>query len=77
MINPTQNETERRLQRAAAFLYAGLGVQLVTFLTVHPLAFMAFILVGSPLVFIGIALYLWSIVVYSERAGPSSPMEEK
>ena len=61
-----KNRIERRLRHAAAFLFAGLGIQLVTLLMNHPLAFMAFILVGSPLVCIGAAIYLWSVVVHSE-----------
>ena len=64
MMKPTA--TEKKLRRAAAFLFAGLGVQLTTLLINHPLAFMAFILIGSPLVFIGAVFYLWSVVVHSE-----------
>ena len=66
----SQSRTERRLRQAAAFIFLGLAIQFVTLLMNHPLAFMSFILIGSPLVFIGAAIYLWSIVSHSEGAQP-------
>ena len=62
-----QTSTERRLRLSAAILFAGLGIQLATLLVNRPLAFMAFILVGSPLVVIGVGVYLWSIVTHPEK----------
>lgn len=53
---------ERRLRWAALIISIGLLVQLLTLTKIHPLAFVAFILIGSPLVFAGIVLYLFSIV---------------
>jgi hypothetical protein len=63
-----QTRTEVSLRRAAAFLLVGLAIQLATLLVNHPLAFMAFIFIGSPLVLIGAVIYLWSVVIHSERA---------
>ena len=68
MTNGAQNKTEHMLKMAAAFIFVGLAIQLVTLLRNHPLAFMTFIFVGSPLVFIGAVLYLWSVVSHSERS---------
>ena len=68
MTHEHQTRTETRLRRAAAFLFIGLAVQLSTLLVNHPLAFMAFIFVGSPLVLIGGLIYLWSVVIHAERA---------
>jgi hypothetical protein len=68
MTHAPRTRTEVSLRRAAAFLFAGLAVQLSTLLINHPLAFMAFIFIGSPLVLIGAVIYLWSVVIHSERA---------
>jgi hypothetical protein len=53
---------ERRLRWAALIISLGLLVQLLTLTKIHPLAFMAFILIGCPLVLVGIVVYLYSIV---------------
>jgi hypothetical protein len=44
----------------------GLLIQLLTLIRVHPLAFVAFILIGCPLVAAGLLLYLYSVVSYAE-----------
>jgi len=53
---------ERRVHLAAILICLGLVVLLLTLIRVHPLAFMAFILIGCPLVLAGILLFLYSIV---------------
>jgi predicted membrane channel-forming protein YqfA (hemolysin III family) len=53
---------EKRVRQAAVLICLGLLVLLLTLLRIHPLAFMAFILIGCPLVSAGIVLYLYSIV---------------
>lgn len=53
---------EKRIRLAAVLVCLGLLVLLLTLLRIHPLAFMAFILIGCPLVLAGILLYLYSIV---------------
>jgi len=42
---------------------AGLLVQLGSLLVIHPLAFMAFLLIGCPLMAAGIVLYLLSLLL--------------
>jgi hypothetical protein len=37
-------------------------IQLGTLFRVHPLAFVAFVVVGCPLIGAGVLLYLWSLV---------------
>jgi len=54
--------TERRIRWASLLVGAGLLVQLASLLIVHPLAFVAFLMVGCPLVAAGILLYLFSLV---------------
>jgi uncharacterized membrane protein len=69
MMEGDQTKTERKLRLAAVFLLAGLAVQLATLLVTHPLAFLAFTFIGSPLVLAGVVLYLWSVVTHTEREG--------
>ncbi|MGH9397552.1 MAG: hypothetical protein ACRD18_11965 [Terriglobia bacterium] len=68
---------ERRIRYAGILIAAGLIIQLITFIWVHPLAFMAFILISCPLVAIGILIYLYSLVATQSSAvdggnGPQS-----
>lgn len=53
---------EKRLRWAGLLIALGLVVQLVTFIWIHPLAFIAFAVVACPLVLVGVLLYLYSIV---------------
>jgi uncharacterized membrane protein len=59
---------ERRLRWAGFLIAAGLIVQLMTFIWIHPLAFIAFAIIGCPLVAAGVLLFLYSLV-----SQPSSP----
>ena len=54
--------TERRIRWASRLVGAGLLVQLASLLIVHPLAFVAFLIIGYPLMAAGIVLYLFSLV---------------
>ncbi len=63
---------ESRIRWAGILIAAGLVIQLITFIWVHPLAFMAFILMSCPLVAIGILIYLYSLV-----ATQSSPTQRR
>jgi hypothetical protein len=56
---------ETRIKWASLLIGAGLLVQLFSLVQVHPLAFVAFLALGCPLVGAGIVLYLMSLV--SER----------
>ena len=74
MTNPSQPDSaapkiERRVRLAALLICVGLLVQLLTLLRIHPLAFMAFILISCPLVVAGVLLYLYSIVSHQPEAG--------
>jgi hypothetical protein len=53
---------EARIRWAARLIAAGLLVQVLTFYRVHPLAFVAFLVVGCPLVAAGMVLYLTALV---------------
>ncbi len=54
--------TEHRIRWASLLVGAGLLVQLASLLIVHPLAFVAFLMIGCPLMAAGIVLYLFSLV---------------
>lgn len=60
--SPAAAPIERRIRWACILVVLGLTVQLLTLLWVHPLSFVAFLLIGCPLVAAGILLYLWSLV---------------
>jgi hypothetical protein len=56
---------ERRIQRAAVAVLAGLAIQLGSTLHWTPLTFVLFAAIGAPLVLLGVGLYLatvWSIL---------------
>ncbi len=53
---------ERKIRWASILTGCGLLVQLGTFLVVSPLAFIAFLGVGCPLVIAGVLLYLISLL---------------
>ena len=52
---------ERRIRRAAILIVLGVATLLATLLWRHPLSFMAFLGVGSPLILAGILLYLHAL----------------
>ncbi len=64
---------EKRIKWAGILIAAGLGAQLTTLLWVHPLAFIAFLVVGCPPVAAGIVLYLLSLVSPSSSPTPIAP----
>jgi hypothetical protein len=57
---------ETKIKWASVLIGAGLLVQLLALLRVHPLAFVAFLMIGCPLVGAGIVLYLLSLVSSSK-----------
>lgn len=63
---------ERRIRWSGVLIVLGLVVQMTTLLFTHPLAFMAFALIGCPLVAAGILFFLYSIVAHT----PSAPIEK-
>jgi len=64
---------ERRIRWSGLLIGAGLVIQLLSLLKIHPLAFVTFLLVGCPLVGAGVLLYLYSLVAHGHEdfsAGP-------
>jgi len=57
---------DRRLRLAALLVTLGLVVEALSFLSVHPAAFFAFLAPGALLVAVGVVVYLWTIVSHAE-----------
>ena len=57
---------ETRIKWASLLVAAGLLVQVLALLRIHPLSFVAFLVVGCPLVAAGSLLYLASLVIADE-----------
>jgi hypothetical protein len=62
---------EKRLRLAGGLIWLGLLVLLLTLIRIHPLAFVAFIVIACPLVLAGILLFLYSIVPHHSE--PRTP----
>jgi len=58
----TDFSIEKRIRWAGILICLGLAIQLLTLIETRPLSFMAFILIGCPLTFSGVLLYLYSLV---------------
>ena len=58
----TSESLYKRLQLSGVLVAVGLIVEVVTLYWAHPLAFLAFIVLGGTLVAAGMLLYLYSIV---------------
>ncbi len=56
------NAIQHRIRWSGSLIVAGLVVQLLSLLWTHPLAFVAFLMLGCPLVAAGILFFLYSLV---------------
>ena len=57
----------RSLKVSGLLVSAGLTVQLLCLLRIHPMSFIAFLGIGCPLVGAGVAIYLFHLLSQSER----------
>ncbi len=64
----TRPVIEKRLRWAGLLIAIGLATQLISFIWVHPLAFIAFAGISCPLVVAGILLFLYSLVAVAPHA---------
>lgn len=60
-----------RLRAAGILLIIGLIIEILSFVWVHPLAFMSFLVIGCTFLGLGIVLFLWTLVPHS-KAQPTS-----
>ena len=65
------NRMEQRVRRASLIVAIGLIIQAFTAIIVHPLAFVAFLTVGCPVMVAGVLYFLLGLVSAPE-AGESS-----
>ena len=63
----------RRLRIAGSLIIAGLAVEVLSLIRIHPLAFMAFMFIGGGLLLTGIGFYLYSIID-APHTGGDHPM---
>jgi uncharacterized membrane protein YczE len=61
----TTPRIEHRIRRSGLLIGVGLAIQMLMLLWTHPLSFMVFLLVGCPLVGIGMLIYLYSLVAHA------------
>jgi hypothetical protein len=61
-MNTGELRLYRRLRISGGLIVAGLLVELLSFLRIHPLAFLSFMFIGGGFLIAGIMLYLFSIV---------------
>jgi len=66
------NSIERRIRWSGLIIALGLIIQTGTLFWTHPLSFMAFLLIGCPLVAAGLLLYLYSLVSHQHPSGAES-----
>jgi hypothetical protein len=64
---------ERRIRWSGLIISAGLIVQTFTLFWTHPLAFLAFLLIGCPLVAAGVLLYLYLLASQATADNSSDP----
>jgi hypothetical protein len=58
----TRTPLEHRLGKAGFLIVTGLIVEIAASSLIHPLAFVAFLLVACPLIMAGMLLFLWALV---------------
>ena len=67
-------KVERRIRWSGLLIAAGLVVQVLTLVRLHPLAFVVFLSVACPLMVAGVVLFLWTVVrppaEYPAATGP-------
>jgi hypothetical protein len=60
---------EAKIRRASLIIAAGLFLQFLSLLPLHPLAFIAFVGIGVPVMAVGVILFLLSVVSDAEPSG--------
>jgi hypothetical protein len=69
---PTRDElAAKRLRRASILIILSLAVQGFSLVWRHPLAFVAFLLVGGLLLLTGLGIYVWVLLNPQPSSAPS------
>ena len=64
---------ETKLRRASIIIAVGLLIQCLSLIPLHPLAFMAFVGLGLPVMGIGVVFFLLSLVSHNQSDAPGRP----
>jgi hypothetical protein len=64
---------EKRLRLSGALIILGLLIELVTLKWSHPTAFLVFLIVGGLFMFVGIVMYLLTLVSASDAPAQEKP----
>jgi hypothetical protein len=64
---------EKRLRLSGVFVLLGLIVDVASLQWAHPTAFLVFAFIGAPLLFVGIVLFLYSLVSVQETESAEKP----
>ena len=72
-MNYSSDPLERRLQLSGVLLMIGLLTEAVCLFRARPLSFLVFLGIGGVFLFLGIALYLLSLVSTKHPAKDSEP----
>ena len=67
---------ETRIKWAGLLVALGLLVQILALFRIHPLSFVAFLVIGCPLVAAGILIFLTSLVAHEEAGGEKVASEK-
>lgn len=57
--------TEGKIRRASLIVAAGLILQFLSLIPLHPLAFVSFVGLGLPVMGVGVLLFLWCLLTSS------------
>lgn len=68
---------EKKLRRASLIVAAGLLLQFLSLIPLHPLAFIAFVGLGVPVMAVGVVLFLLSLLTHGEGAPGATRVREK
>lgn len=72
-MNTVELRLYRRLRVSGGLIIAGLLVEFLSLLRIHPLAFLSFMFIGGGFLIAGIVLYLFSIVEAPSADGNRLP----
>jgi hypothetical protein len=67
----------RRLRAAGILSIAGLVIEILSFFWLHPLAFVAFLVLGCGFIGLGIAIFLWSLVGIGTTPPPATDQRSR
>jgi predicted membrane channel-forming protein YqfA (hemolysin III family) len=65
-MNRNERRMEKPLRLSAIFVAVGLGIEALTLIKIHPLAFLTFMFGGGTCLAVGFIIYLYSLVSFGD-----------